>query len=157
MVAFLNQIPTRDKLFLRHVLAESDQSCVANCGLNEDKDNLFPNCSFFGGIWQHIVAWLGFSTALHGSFQNHYHQFGGLHGSSKMSIESMHIIWMSVVWAIWKERTNKVFQKKEGQLQAISERVKFQSFWWLKSKYITFDFDYQLWRQSLVACLMSVF
>jgi len=103
------------------------------------------------------VAWLGFSTALHGSFQHHYYQFGGLRGSSKRSIEFMNIIWMSVVWAIWKERNTKVFQRKEEQLQAISERVKLQSFWWLKSKYVTFDFDYQLWRQSLVACLMYVF
>jgi hypothetical protein len=29
----------------------------------------------------------------------------------------------------------------------LGERVKLQSFWWLKSKYANFDFDYQIWRR----------
>jgi len=64
---------------------------------------------------------------------------------------------MSVVWEICKERNNKVFQRKEEQLQAVCERVKLQSFWWLKSNYATFIFDYQLWRRSPLACLTYVF
>jgi len=44
---FLNRIPTRDKLFQRRVLAESDQSCPPNYNLNEDRDHLFLNCGFF--------------------------------------------------------------------------------------------------------------
>jgi len=103
------------------------------------------------------VGWLGYLTTFQGSFQNHFHQFGGLCGFSKKSKESMNIIWMSVVWAIWKERNNRVFQRKEDKLQAICERVKLQSFWWLKSKYVIFDFDYHLWRQSHLACSMTVF
>ena len=154
---FLNRIPTRDKLAQMHVILASDQNCVANCGLNEDRDHLFLNCGFFGGIWQCIEDWLGFSTVFHCSFQSHFHQFGGLRGFSKKSIESMNIIWMSVVWTIWKDRNNRVFQRKEEQLQAICKRVKLQSFWWLKSNYTTFDFDYQLWRRSPLACLLFVF
>nr|ABD28588.1 hypothetical protein MtrDRAFT_AC149032g6v2 [Medicago truncatula] len=69
---FRNRLPTRDKLFQRRVLAESDQSCSANCGLNEDEDHLFLNCVFFEGIWQaycglvrilNSFAWL-FSVSL---------------------------------------------------------------------------------------------
>lgn len=117
--------------------------------------------SFGGLFWRYmrqlIVGWFGFSTAFHGSFQNHFHQFGGLRGFSKKSIESMNIIWMSVVLVIWKERNNRVFQGKEDMLQAICERIKLQSFWWLKSKYAIFDFDYQLLRQSPLVCLLSIF
>jgi len=53
---FLNRIPTRDKLFQRRVLAESDQSCVANCGLNEDINHLFLNCGF---LWRYPTAYCG--------------------------------------------------------------------------------------------------
>jgi len=53
---FLNRLPTRDKLFQRRVLADSDQRCHANCGLNEDKDHLFLNCGFF---WRYLAAYCG--------------------------------------------------------------------------------------------------
>jgi len=69
----------------------------------------------------------------------------------------MHIIWLLVVWTIWKEQNNRIFQRKEDNLLALGERVKLRSFWWLKSKYATFDFDYQLWRQSPLVCLNSEF
>jgi len=154
---FLNRIPTRDKHFQRRVLLISEQGCVANCGSNEDRDHLFQNCGSFGVLWQYIVGWFGFSTSIHGSFFNHLHKFGGLRGFSKKLTESINISWLSVVWAIWKERNNRVFKGKGDNLHAISERVKLQSFWWLKSKYATFDFDYQLWRQSPLACLTSIF
>jgi len=38
---FLNWVPTRDNLVHRRVLLASDQSCVANCGYNEDDDHFF--------------------------------------------------------------------------------------------------------------------
>ena len=41
--------------------------------------------------------------------------------------------------------------------QTLCENVKVQSFWWLKSKYVTFDFDYQLWMRIPLVCLNSVF
>jgi len=53
----------------------------------------------------------------------------------------MNIIWLSVVWVIWKKRNNIVFKRKEDNLHALGERLKLQSFWWLKLKYATFDFD----------------
>lgn len=70
---FLNRVPTKDKLLQKRVLADIDQGCVANCGANENKDHLFINCAFFGGMWLLIVGWLSFSTAFHGSLINHLH------------------------------------------------------------------------------------
>jgi len=64
----------------------------------------------------------------HCQFFTHLHQFGGLRGFLKKSIESMQIIWLSVAWSIWKEQNNKIFKGKEGSLQALGERVKLQSF-----------------------------
>jgi hypothetical protein len=154
---FLDRIPTRDKLFQRRVILISDQGCVGNCGSNEVREHLFITCSFFGDLWKLVAGWLGISTVFHCQFFNHLHQFGGLRGFSKKTMESMHIIWVSVVWTIWKERNNRIFQRKEDNLLALGERVKLQSFWWLKSKYTNFDFDYQVWRRSPLTCLNSVF
>jgi hypothetical protein len=154
---FLNRIPTRDKLFHRKVSLVSEQGCIANCGFNEDRDHLFLTCGFFDGVWHIIAAWLGFSTAFHCHFFEHLHHFSGLWGFSKKSTESMQIIWLSVTWTIWKERNNRIFKGKEDNLLALGERAKLQSFWWLKSKYTNFDFDYQEWRRSPLTCLNSIF
>jgi len=53
---FLDQIPTRDKLFQRRVLLISDQGCVANCGFNEDMEHLFFKCIFFGDLWKLVAG-----------------------------------------------------------------------------------------------------
>lgn len=108
-------------------------------------------------LWKLVADWLGFSTTFHGSFFNHLHQFGRLRGFSKAATESMNIIWLSVVWVICKERNNSVFQRKEEMCQVLCENVKLQSCWWLKSKYVTFDIDYQLWKQIPLACSNSIF
>ena len=123
---FLNRIPTRDKLFQRYVLLIFAQGCVANCDSNEDRDHLFITCGFFGGLWQLIAGWLGFSIVLHGYFFNHLHQFSGLRGFSKKSTESMSIVWLSVVWTIWKAQNDRIFQRKEDNLVVLSDRVKLQ-------------------------------
>jgi hypothetical protein len=70
---FLNRIPDRDKLFHWKVLLVFEQCCIANCGLNEDREHLFLTCGFFGGVWNIIADWLGFSTAFHCHFFEHLH------------------------------------------------------------------------------------
>jgi len=66
-----------------------------------------------------------------------------IRGFSKNNKLSFNIIWLSMVWIVWKKRNKRIFQSKEERLQVLGERVKLQSFWWLKSTYVTFDFDYQ--------------
>jgi len=65
---FLNRIPTRDKPFQCRVLLVSEQGCIANCGYNEDREHLFLTCGFFGGVWNIIAEWLGFSIVFHSHF-----------------------------------------------------------------------------------------
>jgi len=81
---FLNRIPTRDKLFQQKVLLVSDQSCIANCGFNEDREHLFLTYGFFGGVWNIVVDWLGFSSVLHCQFFTHLHQLV-VYGASQRS------------------------------------------------------------------------
>lgn len=59
------------------------------------------------------------------------------------------IIWISVLYVIWKDRNRRVFQNQFDHVEALLERVKLQTFWWLKANYILFNFDYPIWRQSL--------
>lgn len=74
----LNRIPAKDNLPRRQILATNDQICVANCGVDEDKDHLFLNCGFSGRMWPIISNWLGFATTSQGKLLDHILQFDGV-------------------------------------------------------------------------------
>ncbi|KAK2368495.1 hypothetical protein QL285_081684 [Trifolium repens] len=65
------------------------------------------------------------------------------------------IIWISVIYVIWKDRNNRVFHNKADQIETLAEKAKLQTFWWLKSYYILFDFDYPFWRLNPLSCLKA--
>jgi len=64
------------------------------------------------------------------------------------------IISLSVVWVIWKARNKSIIEHK-GE-RSLSEKVKLQSFWWLKSTYVAYDLDYHFWRLNLITCLIAL-
>lgn len=65
------------------------------------------------------------------------------------------VIWISVLFVIWKDRNRRIFQNHFDHLEALLERVKLQTYWWLKANYIMFDFDYPYWRKNPLACLQT--
>lgn len=67
----------------------------------------------------------------------------------------MALLWETRVWSIWKGRDYRMFQQKVELLQTLLERIKLQSFLWLKSSHATFDFNYLHWRLNPRLCLMS--
>lgn len=68
----------------------------------------------------------------------------------------MSILWASTFWYIWKERNGRILEQKVDCTQTLHERIKLQTYWWLKSKHATFYFDYQVWRLKHRHCLMYV-
>jgi len=64
----------------------------------------------------------------HGNVSDHLVQFDGLGGYSKNARLTHNIIWISMVWVIWKEENRRIFQHKDEHLQYLTEQVKFQSF-----------------------------
>jgi len=54
---------------------------------------------------------------------------------------------------IWCERNVRVFNQKEESLQHLLDKIKLQSYWWLKANKINFVFNYYLWWLNLLACL----
>ena len=62
------------------------------------------------------------------------------------------IIWISTLFVIWKDRNDRIFDNHFVQLTGLLEKVKLQTYWWLKAKYMTFDFDYPFWRQNPLCC-----
>jgi len=118
---------------MRHVLHPNAQLCPGGCGKIEDIDHLFVSCDVFGKIWLGIYNWLGLTTVHPKHVADHLLQFEHLGGFSKYTRATFQLICLSSVWVIWRERNAHVFSHKDETLQHLLDKIKLQSYWWLKA------------------------
>jgi len=104
------------------VLDVSQVSCAALCGVLEDRDQLCFKCDFYGCLWRLVSNWLGIDSIFHGNIFSHSNQFCGLGGFSKKSRTTFTIIWISVLFVIWKDNNRRIFHNKMDQLVALAEK-----------------------------------
>ncbi|GAU47519.1 hypothetical protein TSUD_138910 [Trifolium subterraneum] len=151
---FLNRLPTKDNLLRRGVIEVHQELCSTNCGKAEDVVHLFIQCDVYSQVWHLVLNWLGLSTALHVSLGGHAEQFAGVGGNSKTSRNLFTIIW--VLFVIWKDQNDRIFQMGNDSGVTLLERIKLQTYWWLKSHYVLFVFDYPFWRLNPLFCLQAI-
>ncbi|GAU17053.1 hypothetical protein TSUD_105520 [Trifolium subterraneum] len=129
-------LPTKDNLHKRGVIDTTQLSCATTCGKVEDNDHLFFQCDVYDCLWLLISKWLGFESVFHGTIGFHSYQFCGLGGVSKCYRIAFTIIWISVLYIIWKDRNKRIFTSGVDTLETMAEKVKSQAYWWLKSCYV---------------------
>jgi len=106
---FLNRLATKDNLLRRNVLEANNVVCSTLCGREEDRDHLFFQCDHYGRLWLLISNWIDIVTVLPGDLYTHANQFCVLRGISKKSMTAFSIIWISVLFVIWKDRNRRIF------------------------------------------------
>jgi len=84
---------------------------------------------------------------------DHLHQFGTLGGFSKSIHKAFNLIWLSCVWVVWIERNARVFNQKKATLDQLLDKIKLQSYWWLKANRPNFVFSYHFWWLNPLPCL----
>ncbi|CAI8588934.1 unnamed protein product [Vicia faba] len=52
------------------------------------------------------------------------------------------------VWVNWKARNQLIFQNLSLSVMKIVEKAKLQSYWWLKSYFVSFGVSYHIWRRN---------
>lgn len=129
---FRNRLPTRDNLVHRRVLLIADSVCVSGCGAYETANHLFCIYNIFSTLWDHILHWLGLSVVFPGDIRRHFTQFSNLAEFPRATHYFLKVIWFASVWAISKERNNRVFQETVYDPSSLAEKVKLNSFMWLK-------------------------
>jgi hypothetical protein len=148
-----NRIPTKDNLLRRRVLHSNETTCVSGCGNTETVSHLFLGCPIFGSLWYHVWQWLGISSVSSVDIRQHFNQFTGLPGMPRNTRLYLKVIWFATVWAIWKERNNRLFQTTVSDPSVLADKVKLNSFLWLKSNKANFSFSYHNWWKHPVLCM----
>jgi len=134
---FLNRLANKDNLHRCH-MANTNVLCLVGCDNVEDRDHLFFQCNFYGPLWYLTSGWLDITFVSQGELQAHSIQFGGLGGFSKNFRTTFNIVWISVLFTIWKDRNVRIFNNMVSSLLALLEKEKIEAFYWLKSNYIFF-------------------
>jgi len=57
------------------------------------------------------------------------------------------VIWFACVWEIWKDRNNRVFKNTGSNPSVLIEKIKLNSFLWLRAKWPSFNICYHDWWQ----------
>lgn len=61
-----------------------------------------------------------------------FNQFSVSGGITKRRRSITQVIWFAIVWEIWKERNNKLYNDKESSIGPVLDRIKALAFRWLK-------------------------
>ena len=148
-----DSLPATDNLIKRHILHLNAQLCVGECGAIEDAKHLFLSCDFFGKLWHGISHWLGYNIMFPENVSDHLYQFGTFSGFSNNKHSTLNLICLSCVWVIWLERNARIFHQKEDSFNQSLDKVKLQSYWWLKANRHNFVFSYHSWWLNPLPCL----
>jgi len=129
----------------RHVLQPDNNLCVSGCGIIEMADHLFVRCNFFRRVWSLICHWLSILFICPGSINDQFIQFIHLAGMSRSSHIYFKVIWFASVWAISKDKNNRVFTNAVIDPNNILEKVKLNSFLWLSLNFVPIAFGFHDW------------
>jgi len=63
------------------------------------------------------------------------------------------VIWLACTWVLWKEMNNRVFKNTTSNPYSLLEKVKLNSFLWLKTNQVSFAYGYHDWWRHLLLCM----
>jgi hypothetical protein len=148
-----NRLPTKDNLCVRGVIPHDNQHCVFGCGDVETAQHLFRSCPFYVALWGQIRSWLGIATAEPLCLSDHFYQFVYSAGASRNIRNFMQLIWLCSMWVMWNERNSRVFKNTDHTVHQVVEKIKLQSFWWMKASNISIRNNFHMWWSSPFVCL----
>jgi hypothetical protein len=148
-----NRLLTKENLLHRGIIQAEASLCMSGCGNVESEEHLFIHCDTFGSLWQHVRLWLGVSGAEPHNIHDHIYQFTHYLGVSKARRSFLQLLWLLCIWLVWNERNNRLFKNIQTPIIALLEKVKHNSFWWLKANNASFVYGSQRWWSDPLLCL----
>ena len=148
-----DRLPTQANLFRRNIISTTDSLCAAGYETQENSRHLFLEYETASTLWFKICNWLGISSVIPGEIHDHYIQFSCMAGLPRSTHSYLKGTWFACVWIIWKERINRIFKNEALHSYIIFEKVKLNSFLWVKAKQPTFSYCYYDWWTNLLLCM----
>ena len=104
------------------------------CNSNaETSTHLFTGCIFAAEIWSRIEAWCRISPIF--AFEvSDLLKVADYQRASKDNKYILRGIIITTLWAVWKERNNRIFNNKRRRAIEVVEHIKSTSFFWIRNR-----------------------
>jgi hypothetical protein len=125
----LDRIPTRENLRRRGIITTGNSRCPLCNEVEESACHLFLHCRYTTGFWYAIYRWFGVCVMLLPSLPVSYAMLVGC-GSNKKRRKGLLIVWLAMIWSVWKARNNKVFNNVVFEPSVVVDLVHRLSWQW---------------------------
>lgn len=98
----------------------------------ENEEHRFLSCELVYMLWCKVYGWLQLVGAQSVNLQLHYLQDRGMLKGKEMKLRGM-AIWHAVIWTIWLERNDVIFNNNKPDLIRMLDLVKCRSWSWTSS------------------------
>ena len=115
--------------------------------------HLFLHCNTSRELWSKVWNWLGIFMVTPDHLRHHFIKVSTLAGLPRSSHLFLRTIWFAIIWVIWKERNYCIFRNAASSSGALIEKIKLNSFLWLKSKQASFCYSYTDWWKHPLLCM----
>jgi len=140
-------------LLRRNILHSTDSLCAAGCEVLETARHLFLECDTSNILWSYVWNWLGLSSVPPCELRDHHLQFSYMTGLPRCTQSFFKGIWFACVWIIWKDRNNRIFKNVASHPYVLTEKVKLNSFLWVKANHPSFTYCYYDWWKHPLLCM----
>jgi hypothetical protein len=147
-----DRIPSRQNLQRRNIIeAAGDVSCVLCGGEAESSHHLFIYCTVAMKVWQGVFGWLKLSFLLPHNLFSILNFFTYLKG--KKLRKGMIMIWLGVIWILWRRRNAVLFDNGGIDVAEIIEEIKVITWkWWLSQPKVKHSLYYE-WQLEPLLCM----
>ncbi|XP_022014266.1 uncharacterized protein LOC110913752 [Helianthus annuus] len=131
--ALKGRIPTATQLRQRGVPIPSDRCRL--CDQEEEMPNhALVKCREANGVWEQIGCWVKAETITQQETLGEMFDALEDYNWPKKKKKMVHAILLLTTWVIWKNRNEKIFRGKSGEIFKMVEEIKEESFQWMKHK-----------------------
>ncbi|XP_028059454.1 uncharacterized protein LOC114263152 [Camellia sinensis] len=133
-----------------------DVCCIFCKEMEETSIHVLLHCPFVWWIWSYFVNWWGLQWVLPGSVQDLLDWWAGCR-HTKMVKKIWSVVPLAILWSIWKQRNDCVFNGVQRSLDALCENIKVIIAVWVKSAFTLDYFVYDLIRDLNQVKIMPQF
>ncbi|KAJ0824439.1 putative reverse transcriptase zinc-binding domain-containing protein [Helianthus annuus] len=141
--AVKGRIPTATQLRERGVPIPSGR-CRLCDNEEETPDHVLVRCREAKGVWEQIGQWVKLQTITQKETLEEILSVLDEQVWEKKK-KAVHAIFLLTTWIIWKNRNEKIFQGRNGEIYKMIEEIKEESFLWMKHKSKVQSISWESW------------
>lgn len=113
-----NRLLTTDRLLKWRMWI--DPQCVLS---DETRDHLFCECEYTQALWGRLLRWININQPMEADWNTRQQWIIMETRGKRSQAQMMQLIYTGFIYAIWKERNTRIFQKTETTIEDNARKI----------------------------------